>query len=348
MSDRRSSSVVHLLGPLQASGMERMLVSAAPHWQAAGLDATVIGQGTWHPYASELENAGYRIEIFPRGILAEPRRFVAVVRQSGASVVHIHAEARYLLTAVLSAWAVRSRRRNVRTVHNVFLASGWWGLKRRLQALAGDRFVGEIVAPSTDVARNERRFWRQPRVIYNWVDDSFYKVPEVARARRTAIVVGNCSSIKNHELALEAAREAEWRLIHIGDERTIPAHEAELLDALVAEGHASRLGRADPRDAMAAATVLLMPSIHEGMGVVVAEALVLGMPVILADVPGLRWAAGQPGVSLVSLHKPEWVRALHAVATGGSSLSDTTRARIDFSAARGAREYAALYRLDMQ
>ena len=64
--------VVHLLASLRPSGMERMLVSAAPGTSPqAGVESVVVGQGLDHPFAGELRDAGYSVRTIPRVKSAE-------------------------------------------------------------------------------------------------------------------------------------------------------------------------------------------------------------------------------------------------------------------------------------
>jgi glycosyltransferase involved in cell wall biosynthesis len=55
---------------------------------------------------------------------------------------------------------------------------------------------------------------------------------------------------------------------------------------------------ADLDDAYAAADLLVLPSLGETYGMVVAEALARGLPVVVSDVGGVREAVGDPGAGL--------------------------------------------------
>lgn len=58
------------------------------------------------------------------------------------------------------------------------------------------------------------------------------------------------------------------------------------------------------------ARALLMPSLAEGFGLPVAEALALGAPVIASDLPALREAGGGAPDYLDPLDGPAWVQAI--------------------------------------
>ncbi len=89
------------------------------------------------------------------------------------------------------------------------------------------------------------------------------------------------------------------------------------------------------------ASVFLMPSKHEGMGVALAEAIQVGVPAVVSDVPGLRWAAALPGVIVADSDVESWV---DAIAQAQALGRDATRAHPDFSPERGAAEYSDVYR----
>lgn len=340
--------VLHLLATLRPSGMERMLVSAAEPFRQLGVRGLVVGQGAGHSYETELRRAGYSVRIIPsvrtlHGMLALQR----LIRHARPDVIHVHTEGFFLPTVVLCAMALRSRS-IVHTVHNVFDGPTGWRVRRRIQTGVGDRLLAAVVVPSTDVGVNERRSGRRTVLIWNWVDRRFFRLSTQRGAGgRTPgstrfLLVGNCNEAKNHRLALEAIAGLDASVLHLGDESSAEAEERRMLDELEAAGRLPRRGPQPPDDAMIEADAFLMPSRNEGMGVALAEAMTAGLPSFVADAPGLRWAAGEPGVRMVDLRPDAWRREL--------SRFDPERgpgeaaSRIDFSPERGASEYAALYR----
>lgn len=343
--------VVHLLNELRPSGMERMLESAAPYFIAEGIEASVRGLLVGSTFADDLRAAGYEV------VLGDPVaeswkaviEFRRWVRSAGFDVVHIHSEGNYLRTALAARWALGlGRGRIVRTVHSIFPPRGLRRLKRFLQAVIADRLLSAVVAPSPDVAENERGYLRTCLVIFNWVQDEMFRVRAertdcVSDAeQRTALIVGNCSDIKRHELAVEAVELSDLSLMHLGEETLACAAEREQLDALEQEGRLRLRGSMSPELALVRADVFLMPSRREGMGVALAEALVAGLPAVVSDVPGLQWARRFPGVVFSDDSVGAWRDAIaRAIATPEQA---GTELPVDLSASRGAREYADLYR----
>lgn len=330
--------------------MERMLVTAADYFRRENIRNVIVGQGQDHSYEEQLREAGYEVRIADSiaGSFAGARSFRRMVRQLDADVVHIHTEGNYLRTALVARFALGLRGGLVRTVHNVFDARGKWRVTRLLQALAGDRAVNVVIAPSLEVAINERNNLRRARVVMNWVDDDFYRVQEERRQVHggsdgvpVAVIVGNCSAIKHHELALTALRRTNHRLIHIGDESGASGEERSLLEFMEKEGRLIERGVHSPRSALLKADYFMMSSRHEGMPVALAEAIVAGVPAFVSDAPGLRWARDVDGVVLVPADEDAWLRVVREWRSGGAR---SVTSRLDLSAARGAREYSEIYR----
>jgi glycosyltransferase involved in cell wall biosynthesis len=342
--------VLHVLGPLRPSGMERMLVSAARHFRDENIVNIVLGQGDDHPFCKELEAAGYGVRIV-RSVgrsWRDVRQLRRIVRQEAIEVIHIHTEANYLRTAFACRFALGTRGTMVRTIHSIFDATGVWRTKRFLQSLVADRLMSSVIAPSPDVADNERKIGRHPKVIYNWVDDRLF---EIRDARDNAempinevplgLIVGNCSPVKHHELALRALESSTHRIIHLGDERYASEEELAILERLDIDGRVVGRGSRAPDDALRQSDYFMMPSRREGMSVALAEALVAGVPSLVNDAPGLRWAQGMDGVHMLPEDELAW---FNAVADWQAEVSRIRPLSIDFSAYRGAGEYADVYR----
>lgn len=331
-----------------------MLVTAAAYFRTENISSIVVGQGSHHPFAVELRAAGYEVHVLDSvgSSLASALAFRRLVRELDVDVVHIHTEGNYLRTAIVARWALGRRGAIVRTIHSVFNAEGVWRVRRFLQAIVADRLLGALIAPSPDVAAHEQSMLRHPEVIFNWVDDEIYAIREVRRSKNslsdsvpTALLVGNCSAIKHHELALEAVSESNHNVMHLGDERYASPEELALLDSLERSGRVALRGVYSPHQALGCADYFIISSRHEGMSVALAEAIVAGVPSLVNDVQGLQWARQIDGVSMVSDDAGAWLSAI----TGWQpSQPDHGRPAPDLSASRGAREYASVYRRVME
>lgn len=350
MKENAELQVLHILGSLRPSGMERMLVSAAEAFKDEGVVTSIYGLDNGSVYIDELRDAGFEVvlgQALSSSVQAvlRLRRFV---KKHEIDVIHIHTERNWLQTVLAGRLALAGRRGAiVRTVHSNFMARGRWLASRRAQAFFGDGFAQAFVAPSPDVAEREKSVGRDCQVILNWVDDRFSEL-RVRRTQReetvgalTAVLVGNCSSVKRHELALEAIWSSGMRLSHIGDEHGASQNELELLERFEKAGRLDYRGVQSPDQALLDGDVYCMPSRLEGFSVAFAEALTVGLPCVVSDSPGFNWARGIDGVFIVPNEPLVWMNTLGSIHHGMSSVIPDG---IDLGARRGAREYAALYR----
>lgn len=333
--------VVHLMGPLRPSGMERMFLSASKALRDAGIESIIVGQGNSHSFAPQLESAEYRVEaIEPLKRPAGAKDWATLLRRERPDVIHIHTEGAFA-PAVLTAKLALPKAPIIRTVHNVFEPFGKARLSRVAQGALADRFVKTFIAVSPDVQANERRFGRNAQLIFNWVDDRFYEI----RSQRkplpaSAVIVGNPSPIKNHVVALRACEAGGLDLYFHGDESGASKEEVSILNRLEQSGKLRHRGTGDPAPSLQAGSVFLMPSKHEGMPIALSEALVAGLPAIINDAPGMQWARQFPNVTMLSGGQELWDKAVLSVP---KNRSHTGPLPLDLSAERGAKEYAQLY-----
>lgn len=358
--------VLHVLYELRPSGAEVMLKCAAPYWSGHGLSCDILAIGPQiGPFAATLVEAGYGVGHLPNtrnfGFL---RRFTAYVRAGGYDIVHQHAEGMsfWYGLAALSAGA-----KVVRTVHNNFAFTGGLrlrrGLQRRLLAGLGARYVtiGE------SVCRNEReRFGLASKVVVNWADLEGLPPPtptQRAEARLgwdfgkddiVLLSLGNCSPIKNHGALIEAIARCtdlpQLRYLHVGleDETHSERMQVEHLglnDRVVFAGWLP-----NPRKALYAADLYMMPSHYEGFSIAAIEALSTGLPTALAEVPGL---VDLRGIFPDLFFAPPTAEGMGSAIRRAVALDADSRRKLAnayrqialdrFTAERGVGEYAAVY-----
>jgi glycosyltransferase involved in cell wall biosynthesis len=232
------------------------------------------------------------------------------------------------------------------------------------------RHAGRILAVSrhsaADTVRVDPACAPRVRVTHLGVDRSFHPLPAEEALRASAaivpegmrffLVLGGGYPNKNHAGAIAAFARAftasdPFHLLLIQRERTLPREIARAL------GRAGLSGRVHVRseigaDALVAlynrAEALLFPSLYEGFGLPVLEAMACGCPVVSSNLTSLPEVAGDAAL----LCDP---RDIDAFAKAMRSLSSNDALRRDLSArgrerARGfswettARETIATYR----
>ena len=167
------------------------------------------------------------------------------------------------------------------------------------------------------------------------IASEFLRAPAPATAQRPYLLhVGACTPRKNIELLLRVFADARKRvpgleLVQIGGPWTDSQRgyiEREQLGSHIRQK--SGISRDELASLYAGATVVVVPSLAEGFGIPVIEALACGAPVVASDIPVLR-EVGFEGVSFCSLADVnEWVRAIEELCTTGARPSRKTRDRI--------------------
>ena len=173
-----------------------------------------------------------------------------------------------------------------------------------------------LIAVSNATADRIRAFrpdaTRRVRVIHNAAEPAFRPPEDLEVAQERArtligssapyfVVVGKNEPYKAHHLALEAfAREAEpdelLVLVQRARRGTGLARLAEKLGISAKVRWLPALQQADVVSLLQAARALLQPSIVEGFGIPVLEAMASGCPVIASDTPALVEVLGGAGL----------------------------------------------------
>lgn len=298
--------VLHLLGELRPSGAETMLVSAAPAFRTAGVQATVLATGaTPGPFAQQMAKAGYDVRHLPfqRGAMFF-WQLARLLRACRCDVVHLHTESanfwKALVARALPGVGV------LRTVHSNFPFEGRLARVRGWQRRTLARLGVQHVSISPSVHDNElSRFGLPSQLIPNWYDSQRFRPPtfeergtartalRVPHGTRLVVTVGNCAPVKNHEnllraLALLPNGTEDVLYCHAGQEQHDEPERALALQLGVQQRVRFLGPQRDVLPLLHAADAFVMPSRFEGMSIAALEALACGVPCVMSHVPGLR------------------------------------------------------------
>lgn len=297
-------SLAVYLPDLSGGGTERLHVGLAPVFRDAGMSVTLLLD----------QRRGELLESVPTGVAVEVLgasrqlkalpRLVAYLRQTPPDILVANTEHMNVM-ALLARRLAGASTRVVACQHNAFSAQaerpGWQfkvlpEVSRRILPLA-DAVVAVSQGVADDLTAAAQIDRGRVTVIYNGAIGSDFDAraaePVAHRWVNTTelliVAVGRMVAQKDYPTLLEAfaivARARPARLVILG--------EGPLRDELAAL--ASRLGIshqvdmpgfvANPLPTMREADVLVLASRFEGFGLVLAEALALGTPVVSADCP---------------------------------------------------------------
>lgn len=309
IAEKQKITVLHILHELHPSGAEMMLYNAKPHWES-DCACTVMATGRQRgPFAKQLKECGYEIAYVPTegagaaAKLSHLRKFWQYMRKHSFDVVHIHRESLSFEYALIAA--VCGSRNICRTVHSTFAHKG---LQQKIKAATRhimQRLLHvDFIAISDGVAANERKVFGNTcgETIYNWCDNSRFvyvdgeekkrrKAEQGLSDRLTLVTVGNCGHVKNHRLLFQAIakmrRKDRIHYYHVGYAKGETEQEEALAGELGIRNEVEFLGSTQPMPYLKTADLFLMTSVYEGLSIAALEAIFTGMPVLLADVPGL-------------------------------------------------------------
>ena len=313
--------VCHVLNELLPSGAETMLVNSAKEWHDCELH--VLGtQKELGIYKDEFKKAGYTVHhVYKHGFIKQHMAVVKFFKELKPDVVHVHRESQecyYEFDA-----RVAGVPRIVRTVHSVFSFSGILRLRRTVTRTIGRELGTKYVAISQSVYENERTTFKNTpfALIDNWCDEHRFHFAE--RELNTGkdmviISVGNCGLAKNHMFILQGILElvesgcTQLHYYHVGS-GTDETAEKEFVEKNNLQSYVTFAGHADPLPFLKKASLFVMPSAYEGVGISAIEAMYMGIPCLLTDVNGLKdfKALQSKDVNFCKLNQSDFNSKLH-------------------------------------
>jgi glycosyltransferase involved in cell wall biosynthesis len=239
------------------------------------------------------------------------RRLVSTIRSTQPRAINVHSLASGAAVRV-AVFLSGVRPRLVLTIHS----TGGRPAKLPLVGLCGTVFFDRVITVSEQLQRQARRWsppWRRQHV--HVVRAGALVSDAQAVHGKTVAIVGRLVELKGHRLLLDAwsavsssSTAVGWRLEIWGagpEHQTIAERVAtseRLRETVVLRGPvanaAARLHEVD---------ILVLPSLREGLPLVLLEAMAAGVPVLAADLPGCRELVGD---SAGVLFPPGDVRAL--------------------------------------
>lgn len=336
--------VAHIIGTLDRGGAETVALDVCRALPASDVHQTFVTLGGREgSLADEFRASGAAVTECPLAPAATfPFRLWRQLRALRPDVVvsHVSLVSGFVLLIALLAGV----RRRVARMHSEGDGRGPRPVRRALLRAGIGLFATDVVGVTRAALTfaGRRGLSTRYRVLHNGVNLNRLGMSNRAAARgrlglpvdATVLVhIGRCSPEKNRPFLLAVHRAAQAldrgpdvRLLVVG-----PGGTADLVEAdptVVGDHTVSMLGeRRDIGTVLAAADVLLLPSVREGLPGVVLEALACGVPVLATDLSTLREVGGVvEGLTLLPLAAGE--RRWAEVAVELCGLPETQRAVI--------------------
>jgi glycosyltransferase involved in cell wall biosynthesis len=290
-TDRRLR-VAHVAESFAMGGLEKLLVAFARHADRASHALRFVAMGERGCLAEEIEAAGWPVDVLDQPLGRRPRlvlRLAALFRREGIDVVHTHSSGP-LIYAVPAA-----RLAGVRVV--VHTRHHGQDPHTSSRALAVCRFlsraIDRVVCVSNDGVAHATSEGIAPRklaAIWNGIDTDQFRAAG-PRPLGPAVIVARLSPEKDvatllRATALVVEQEPGFRLAIAGDG---PCRRdlAALSSTLWLDAHVKFLGQVrDIPALLATASLLVLPSLMEGISLTLLEAMAHGLPVVATRVGG--------------------------------------------------------------
>ncbi len=274
--------ILHILPELQIGGVERHVIDLANELTARGHETMVVSAGG---RMEEQLDKGVRILHLPvhkknpfTGYYCA-RKIARVVREQRLEIIHAHSR----VPAWIAMWASRmSGVPYVVTAHSVFNTKARWIYKPYREA------AKTICVSETVRQQMKDCFYDNTVVIINGVKKTDKKWNQINSVKNHFLFVGRITTLKGLQDVLEALPvDLRWSLDVVGDG---PQKEAcreicikrRIQDRVIFYGY-----RDDVEQFMMNASCLLFPSHYEGLGLVAAQAALIGLPILASDIQAI-------------------------------------------------------------
>lgn len=363
--------VFHIINSFTRHGAELIVSEMAKLIDKSAFDVTVCGIVTNpNPAAERMQhdlhvNGVNVVDLGKQAYMKDittPFRLRALIREYKADIVHTHCPSPDIYGRI--AGLMSGRRNIVSTLHNTRYS--YVRLNSSLSKVTS-MHIAVSEAVKEWALRELHLSARKIKVIYNGVDvksmnsdsgaHAFLKEREGLKGGQPIITcVGRLHEQKNHDCLLRAAKslldrgvEAQYLLIGDGpleDDLTALAKELGIEDRV----HFMGL-RDDVADLLVISDLFVLPSMWEGFGIAIIEAMAAGAPVVASDVDGIQEIVnhGETGL-LASPKDPEsFATAMeHLLDNADIARNMVEKARADvearFSLEATARHHERLYR----
>lgn len=291
--------VLHVLGGLGTGGTESLIMNWYRHIDRSKVQFDFLVRSSDDNYAEEITAFGGRIfytASFPRHFVKNKKETEEVLKRKEWDVIHVHGNAAmYMFPLKLSKHLGYNCR--IMHSHNVQAQNSMFSFIHKFNKMKVSVYATNCFACS-EAAGKWMFDYNHCQLVRNAVDFTEFKFDSDARheIRKAYGIdekyvvghVGRFASQKNHFYLLDLFQEflskrPDSTLMLVGDgelEEEIKTKAAQMgvLDSILFMGRRSDVGRL-----MSAMDVLVLPSLYEGLGIVLVEAQFSGLPCIVSE-----------------------------------------------------------------
>ena len=358
-------NILHVVTRLPVGGVENMLLKVVKSYDKIRFNVSVCCLKEGGEVARQLQEAGYEVTILGsmkkhgfdlRGLLS----LLRLIREKEIHILRTHSYHANLYgrtAGILAKVPVV-----IPSFHDQYRSPDTPKIHRRLLNYSLSYFSDALVAVSNSVASDIARYdMVKPakiKIIYNGIEiEKFNREISKHEARKIlnfpddfTIIgsVGRLTAQKGHRHLIEAASKLRNVCVAIAGDGCL----MEELRIFAEESHVQCIftGRLSPDQIplfLKAADIFCFPSLWEGFGTAIVEAMAAGLPVILSDIPPHKEVAGAAGMFIPAGNAEALAVALKALLDDPSlrnKLGDKAQERAKlFSVEITVKSYEALF-----
>lgn len=290
--------LIYLIDTFAIGGAERLVLDMCKRLDQTVFEFEVWAVVTGGPMQSEFEKSDIRVKVFKKKTklgLELIRPIYRQLKQAKPDLVHTHLFGADTWGRLAAIWARVPV--IVSTEHNINLDQSWF--KRKIQAILS-LWTDKIIAVSQGVknyaVKNEKIKPEKIKVIYNGIDldrFQFRGFQPLEPKQIKAVVMARLSEQKGHRYLLSAMPQIIKKYpgftLHIVGGGNLQPLLIKQAEKLMISDRVKFLGQTNqPAKVLAAMDLFILPSVWEGLGLVVLEAQAVGLPVLASDISGVN------------------------------------------------------------
>lgn len=358
MADQPKTKIAYIVPTLDAGGAERFILDLIKHLDLSLFAPTLILFNHGGFFMAEAVRAKIDLVVLTKRGKFDPFNFwqlYRAVQKIKPAIVHTQLGGDIygrLVARLLAVPVIVSTEQNVQRSESV-----WMRNLKRWTARFATKIVAISQAVKTDMMARYRIPENQTEIIHNGLEiDKFLVAARPPHSDQIIFgSVGRLTEQKNYSLllnALAALKDYNWECRLVGEGELRPALERQIQD-LGLTTRVKLLGlQADIRGFLSGLDVFVLPSLWEGLGIVLLEAGLAGLPVVASRVDGISEIItdGATGLLFESNNQEDLIIKLKQVldnidqpevAALGENLQLDIQARFDINAI--AQKYQDLY-----